>query len=151
MKSILKKRISNTAETEKHAHFFYSNYLSKSPQATLFIEGGLGVGKTFFIQCLLKAAGYTGTVSSPTYTLVQEYETDSHSFSHFDFYRLKSPDEFFSRGFQDLAQPNRITCIEWPEKITDDIKHLFAKPTYTIILEHGIGVSMRTLNILTES
>ncbi len=151
MKSIFKKNISNLQDTEKQAQKFYRDFLSKETQATLFLEGGLGAGKTFFVQCMLKEAGVTDPVTSPTYTLIQEYNTPTQHFSHFDLYRLKSPQEFMERGFQDIAEQDGIKFVEWPEKITPEMKQLFSGTHFVILLKHGIGVSMRTLEVLSHS
>ena len=147
MKSILKKKIPTQAKTEKIARKFYDDFLAQETNVTLFLEGGLGVGKTLFIRTLLKHAGVQGEIPSPTYTLVQEYDTKTQHFAHFDFYRLTNPQEFFARGFDEIAELEGIKCVEWPDKISLDMQPGFVGPRYTIQLSHGIGVGMRKINI----
>jgi len=81
----------------------------------LALTGDLGVGKTAFARALLHVMGITGDVPSPTFTLVQTYETKDLLISHFDLYRLKSPDELDELGWDD-ALVDGVTLVEWPER-----------------------------------
>lgn len=148
MKSIFQKKVTTSQDTQRTAQRFYDTYLKDIQDATLFFEGGLGVGKTLFIRSILQQAGITQDIPSPTYTILQEYDTEHQHFLHFDFYRLSHPDDFFARGFDEIvAQPN-IACVEWPEKITPQIQKGFSGTHYTIRMTHGIGVGMRTIDVL---
>ena len=81
----------------------------------IFLNGQLGAGKTTLTRGVLRAAGYTKAVKSPTYTLVEEYEVMGRIVFHFDLYRLKDPEELEWMGFSDyLAQPS-LCFIEWAE------------------------------------
>ena len=80
------------------------------------LSGDLGVGKTVFARAFIKSLKYQGHVPSPTVTLLQTYETQPVPISHFDFYRLKSPEEIFELGVEDLFFSG-ISLIEWPEKM----------------------------------
>ena len=80
------------------------------------LSGDLGAGKTALVRAMLHALGITGTIKSPTFALLEPYTVSSLDFYHFDFYRLKEPDEFGDTGFRELFGPGRICAVEWPER-----------------------------------
>jgi tRNA threonylcarbamoyladenosine biosynthesis protein TsaE len=83
---------------------------------TIFLRGDLGAGKTTFVRGVLRALGFEGRVKSPTYALVEVYAISRLNLYHFDFYRLKDPDEWHEAGFRDSVTAKAISLIEWPEK-----------------------------------
>lgn len=109
-------------------------YLSHSPEETeqigemlgktlhagavLAYRGGLGMGKTAFTRGLARGLGCTGRVTSPTFTIVNEYEGDIPLF-HFDLYRLGSSDELFDIGWEDYLQRGGVCAVEWSENVAD--------------------------------
>lgn len=82
----------------------------------VFLNGDLGAGKTTFVKGLLKGLGFSGSVTSPTYTLVEPYQINQLNIFHFDLYRLKSAEELEMIGVREMITPENISLIEWPEK-----------------------------------
>jgi len=86
----------------------------------MYLHGDLGAGKTALTRAMLRAAGYRGTVKSPTYTLSEPYavELDGRPVNviHYDLYRMASPEEFLDAGFREDFDGDNICIVEWPEK-----------------------------------
>ena len=83
-------------------------------------SGFLGAGKTTFITALCKELGVTDVISSPTFAIVNEYETISgKSIYHFDFYRINKVEEAFDFGYEDYFYSGNLCFIEWPEKVAE--------------------------------
>lgn len=86
------------------------------PSFIIVLNGDLGAGKTTFVRSILKAMGVQGSIKSPTYTLVEEYNINDIALKHFDLYRFNEPDEWFDCGFNEYFTGNNICFIEWPSK-----------------------------------
>jgi len=96
----------------------YGNGLGASLTAGMivFLEGPLGAGKTTLVRGVLCGMGYHGAVRSPTYTLVESYETERFPVHHFDLYRLGHPEELEDMGIRDYVGSEALCLIEWPER-----------------------------------
>ena len=102
-------------ETENIARFFAKELKGGE---VICLNGDLGVGKTAFVQGLVKALGVTEPISSPTFTIVNCYEGNMPIY-HFDVYRIEDCDEMYEIGFEEYVYSNGITLIEWSEKIEE--------------------------------
>ena len=88
----------------------------------LLLKGNLGAGKTTFSQFLLKELGSSDEISSPTYSIVNEYDTPKGKVFHFDLYRLKSVEEAYDFGIEEYLDNGYLSIIEWPEIYTDELE-----------------------------
>lgn len=82
-------------------------------------KGNLGSGKTTFIAALCRVLGSTDDISSPTFSIVNEYQSDNGTIYHFDLYRLKNMEEAMDIGFEEYIYSNNYCFIEWPEKVAE--------------------------------
>lgn len=88
-----------------------------------------GCGKTKFTQGILSYFGLENEISSPTFTIVNEYHKDDISIYHFDVYRLEDTDEFYAMGGEDYFE-NGICIIEWGEQIEEILPKGYTKITF---------------------
>jgi len=112
------------------------------PGTVLAFTGDLGAGKTTFVRGLAAGLGILGPVTSPTYTIVNEYETGRIPLIHFDMYRLGSSDELFEIGWEDYLLQGAIIAVEWSENVAD----IFGPDTVTIRMEK-VGEQSRRIAI----
>lgn len=89
-------------------------YLEGAP--LVFLEGQLGAGKTTLVRGILRLLGHTGSVKSPTYTLLEPYEVAGRTIYHFDLYRIGDSDELDFIGIDELVDADALKLIEWAER-----------------------------------
>ncbi len=83
----------------------------------IWLQGALGSGKTTLARAFLRGLGVQGAVRSPTYTLVEPYETEHGHVLHMDCYRLSDPEELEFLGLRDTPPDSALWLIEWPERV----------------------------------
>ncbi|WP_299501066.1 tRNA (adenosine(37)-N6)-threonylcarbamoyltransferase complex ATPase subunit type 1 TsaE [Mucilaginibacter sp.] len=111
-----------------------SQILTHAGNEKIFLfHGDMGAGKTTLIKSLCEVLGVTGSVTSPTFAIVNEYAGDSKIY-HFDFYRLKNQTEALDMGAEEYFYSGNYCFLEWPEKIPDMLPH------------HYISISIAVLN-----
>ena len=112
------------------------------PGTVVAYRGGLGMGKTAFTRGLARGLGCAGRVTSPTFTIVNEYDGATPLF-HFDMYRLGSSDELFDIGWEDYLTRGGVCAVEWSERVDD------AMPADTLWVDiaRGTGESHRIITI----
>ena len=92
------------------------------PGAVVAFTGDLGAGKTAFVRGLARGLGIRDRVTSPTFTIVNEYEGGRLPLFHFDMYRLGSADELFDIGWEDYLCRGGVCAVEWSENIADALE-----------------------------
>lgn len=93
------------------------------PGTVLAYEGDLGAGKTAFTRGLAAGLGCTDMVTSPTYTIVNEYLSGRLPLFHFDMYRLASSDDLWDIGWEDYLDRGGICAVEWSENVRDAMEN----------------------------
>jgi tRNA threonylcarbamoyladenosine biosynthesis protein TsaE len=108
--------------------------IGKNPNKIILFHGDMGVGKTTLIKQLCKTLGVVGGTSSPTFSLVNEYQTaDNEIVYHFDFYRLNKEEEALDMGIEDYLYSGNWCFIEWAEKIANLIPDTHSVITITLL------------------
>ncbi|MEG1875176.1 MAG: tRNA (adenosine(37)-N6)-threonylcarbamoyltransferase complex ATPase subunit type 1 TsaE [Angelakisella sp.] len=111
------------------------------PGDLLAYRGGMGAGKTTFTIGLARGLGLDAWVSSPTFSLVHEYE-GALTLCHFDMFRITTPDDLYSTGFFDYLDRGCVVAVEWSENIA------FALPPGHITVDFAAGLGdKRTITI----
>ena len=109
---------SSSSETEKIAAEFAKTL---SPDSVICLYGEMGVGKTVFTNGICRALGVCEYATSPTFTVVNEYDGECFPVYHFDMYRIEDEDELIEIGFDEYLNSNGICIIEWPENIPNSL------------------------------
>jgi tRNA threonylcarbamoyladenosine biosynthesis protein TsaE len=105
-------------------------------------SGSMGAGKTTFIKSICEVLGVKDTISSPTFSIVNEYHfAPSGKIYHFDFYRIKSIAEAYDMGYEDYFYSNAYCFIEWPEKVDELL------PDDAVKVNISVTGDLRVINI----
>lgn len=109
--------------------------------AVIAFRGDLGAGKTAFTRGLAKGLGCSEPVTSPTYTIVNEYISGKMPLFHFDMYRLTCADDLFDIGWEDYLDRGGVCAVEWSENVEEALEH----PIWVSICK--TGENSRTITI----
>lgn len=118
------------------------------PGAVIAYRGDLGAGKTAFTRGLARGLGYPEPVTSPTYTIVNEYLGGRLPLFHFDMYRLRSSDDLWDIGWEDYLDRGGVCAVEWSENVADAMEdpilitiEKLGEDTRQITIEGGIALA----------
>ena len=118
---------------------------SYSPEETLEIGRKLGVGKTVFTQGIAAGLGIEEPICSPTFTIVQEYDTGRMPFYHFDVYRIGDIEEMEEIGYEDYFYGDGLTMIEWANLIEEILPETYKEITIEKDLDKGFDYRKITI------
>ena len=113
------------------------------PGAVVAFTGDLGAGKTAFVRGLARGLGIRDRVTSPTFTIVNEYEGGRLPLFHFDLYRLGSADELFDIGWEDYLARGGVCAVEWSERMEE----LLEPGTIRVDLRRGEDEDRRVITV----
>ena len=112
-----------------------------TPGTVIAYRGDLGAGKTAFTRGLARGLGCTDLVTSPTYTIVNEYLNGRLPLFHFDMYRLASSDDLWDIGWEDYLERGGVCAVEWSENVDDAMENAI------VITIEKTGVDSRRITI----
>ena len=112
-----------------------------NPGTVLAYRGDLGAGKTAFTRGLARGLGYAEPVTSPTYTIVNEYLGGRLPLFHFDMYRLASSDDLWDIGWDDYLDRGGVCAVEWSENVDDAMENAI------LVTIHKTGENSRRIEI----
>ena len=115
-----------------------------TPGTVVAYRGGLGMGKTAFTRGLARGLGYAGRVTSPTFTIVNEYEGGRLPLFHFDMYRLDDAGALFDIGWEDYLDRGGVCAVEWSEQVA---RAMPADTVYVTIARRPEDDRWRTITI----
>ncbi len=131
---IVRRILDTDADTQAAGADFAARLIEQAATAAtvVLLSGDLGAGKTTFSRGAVRRFGHTGAVKSPTYTLIERYQTIHGEVAHLDLYRLTDPEELEFIGFRDLLESCATLLVEWPERAPSlqSIAHFNVKLSY---------------------
>lgn len=139
--------LADTDATEQFGSDLATFILAQAqPCITIWLEGDLGAGKTCMSRGCLRGLGHTGSVKSPTYTLVEPYNIGARTVYHFDLYRLADPEELEFLGIRDYFDTADLCLIEWPSKA----EGLLPQPDLLLRLDRDGSGRRITIQAMTD-
>ena len=114
------------------------------PGSVVAFTGDLGAGKTAFTRGLAHGLGIRDRVTSPTFTIVNEYEGGRLPLFHFDMYRLGSSEELFDIGWEDYLARGGVCAVEWSENVADALE----EDTIRVEIRRGDGDDERIITVI---
>ena len=114
------------------------------PGLVFGLVGDLGAGKTHLVQGILEGLGAGNPAASPTFSLVHEHDDGTLPVAHFDFYRMKSPQEAIGIGWDEYLESGRILLVEWADRFDGT---LMPADTRWLVLRHS-GENTRTVTLV---
>jgi tRNA threonylcarbamoyladenosine biosynthesis protein TsaE len=109
-------------------------------------EGEMAAGKTTFIKSLCQVLGVNEVVSSPTFSIVNEYHSPKDIIYHFDFYRLKNIHEAYDIGYEEYFYSKHYCLVEWPQKVTQLLPEQYIKVELSIVNDQERDFVFRKVN-----
>lgn len=94
---------------------------------TILFKGEMGVGKTTLIKSIAKELGFNKNLTSPTFSIVNEYEISDGFLYHFDLYRIQKTEELYDFGVEEYIHSGEWNLVEWPELLIDEIPYNYAE------------------------
>ncbi|WP_303861061.1 tRNA (adenosine(37)-N6)-threonylcarbamoyltransferase complex ATPase subunit type 1 TsaE [Alkalibaculum bacchi] len=114
----------NSKSSEETYEFGFALGKKLLPGSIVCIEGEMGAGKTALSQGIIRGLGVEDKyITSPTYTLVNEYHLDDYVVYHFDIYRVSDYDELSAMGFEEYIRDDSVVIIEWADIIVHELPH----------------------------
>ncbi len=134
-------------ESEEQTELFAQKMAGKlTSGAILILNGEMGAGKSVFARGIIHALGYSGTVTSPTFTLMNTYEGGLLPVYHFDLYRLNRAEQLYDIGYDEFLYGSGISLIEWAQRM----ENLFPEEHILVSIEKT-GTSTRSITVEDNS
>ncbi len=129
----------------EHINQAAKEFICKLGDHTVFaFYGKMGAGKTTFVKAVCEELGVDDVITSPTFAIVNEYETAERPIYHFDFYRIKKLEEVYDMGYEEYFYSGNLCFIEWPELIEEVLPDDAVRVTIT---EEADGSRTVTANL----
>lgn len=139
----------NETDTQQWAHTLAQQWLHSTQPVHMLIclHGDLGAGKTTLVRYILRSLGVEGRIKSPTFAIVESYDTTVGKLWHFDLYRFDNPQEWEDAGFGEICATNGIKFIEWADKAA----HYLPVADWDVYLEQSYDAAEHARQVRIEA